>query len=131
MRRQLERINFSISSCDSAIVAYDSFVLCRFLLSLSSCVRCLVIDDQLTVLPIASKTLNVEPVDKSCIRFECEEELKELKESLKESQPAGSLVDCCRTLDQVRFFFFLTENAVPNVFTYYCFSYLIVRLKLC
>lgn len=29
-------------------------------------------------------------------------ELQELKESLQDTQPVGVLVDCCRTLDQVR-----------------------------
>lgn len=28
-------------------------------------------------------------------------ELKELKESLQDTQPVGVLVDCCKTLDQV------------------------------
>ncbi|XP_065209753.1 RNA cytidine acetyltransferase isoform X2 [Planococcus citri] len=74
----------------------------RFLLSLSSCDRCLVIDDQLTVLPIASKALNVEPVDKSNVLFESEEELVELKESLKDTQPVSCLVNCCKTIDQAK-----------------------------
>lgn len=35
----------------------------RFLLSLADNPRCLVLDDSLTVLPISSKTAQVEPVD--------------------------------------------------------------------
>lgn len=31
-----------------------------------------------------------------------EQELKDLKESLQDTQPVGVLVDCCRTMDQVR-----------------------------
>lgn len=31
-----------------------------------------------------------------------EQELKGLKESLQDTQPVGVLVDCCRTMDQVR-----------------------------
>lgn len=45
-------------------------ITCRFnerlILSLADCKRCLVIDDQLTILPISSKTANVEPEDVSC-----------------------------------------------------------------
>lgn len=31
-----------------------------------------------------------------------DQELKDLKESLQDTQPVGVLVDCCRTMDQVR-----------------------------
>ena len=31
-----------------------------------------------------------------------EEELKSLKESLRDTQPLGVIINCCRTLDQVR-----------------------------
>lgn len=31
-----------------------------------------------------------------------EQELKDLKESLQDTQPVGVLVDCCKTMDQVR-----------------------------
>lgn len=31
-----------------------------------------------------------------------EVELKELKDSLQDTQPVGAIVNCCRTLDQVR-----------------------------
>lgn len=31
-----------------------------------------------------------------------EQELKDLKESLQDTQPVGVLVDCCRTMDQVQ-----------------------------
>lgn len=33
-----------------------------------------------------------------------EQELKDLKESLQDTQPVGVLVDACRTMDQVRAF---------------------------
>lgn len=74
---------------------------CRFLLSLTSNSRCLVIDDQLNVLPISSKVLKVEPVDKQSIQSEYEEQLNDLKESLRDTQPVSSLINCCKTLDQV------------------------------
>lgn len=44
-------------------------VTCRFnerlILSLADCQRCLVVNDDLTVLPLSSKTINVEPVNVS------------------------------------------------------------------
>lgn len=44
-------------------------VKCRFnerlILSLADCDRCLLVNDNLTVLPLSSKTANVEPVDVS------------------------------------------------------------------
>lgn len=69
----------------------------RFLLSLASCKRCLVVDDQLSVLPISSHNLHVNPVDAV---LENNSELNDLKESLKDTQPISSLVNCCKTLDQ-------------------------------
>uniref|UniRef100_A0A3P9PQ78 RNA cytidine acetyltransferase n=1 Tax=Poecilia reticulata TaxID=8081 RepID=A0A3P9PQ78_POERE len=77
----------------------------RFILSLSSCKNCVVIDDQLNILPISSHMANIKPVppktqeDGSSPR---EQELKELKESLQDTQPVGVLVDSCRTLDQAK-----------------------------
>ena len=35
---------------------------CRFILSLASCKTCMVIDDQLNILPISSHTLNIKGV---------------------------------------------------------------------
>lgn len=71
----------------------------RFLLSLASCKRCLVVDDQLSVLPISSHNLHVNPVD---AMPEDNTELNDLKESLKDTQPISSLVNCCKTLDQAK-----------------------------
>ncbi|XP_071453035.1 RNA cytidine acetyltransferase isoform X2 [Hetaerina americana] len=70
----------------------------RFLLSLATCSRCLVVDDQLRVLPLSSHVLSVEPLSKS--EEKVDTELEALKESLKDTQPVGVLVACCRTLDQ-------------------------------
>uniref|UniRef100_A0A6Q2ZQL4 RNA cytidine acetyltransferase n=1 Tax=Esox lucius TaxID=8010 RepID=A0A6Q2ZQL4_ESOLU len=76
----------------------------RFILSLSSCKTCVVIDDQLNVLPISSHIANIKPVppktqDSLSPR---EQELKELKESLQDTQPVGVLVDTCKTMDQAK-----------------------------
>lgn len=75
---------------------------------MSSNLRCLVVNDQLTVLPITSRTLNVEPIDKQSIHSEKADELNELKESLKDTQPVSALLNCCKTFDQV------LENLIPS-----------------
>jgi len=77
----------------------------RFILSLSSCKTCVAIDDQLNILPISSHIANIKAVtpktqdDPPSPR---EQELKELKESLQDTQPVGVLVDCCKTMDQAK-----------------------------
>jgi len=73
----------------------------RFLLSLATCARCLVVDDQLTVLPISSHNLQVDPVGKPDPP-PSEQELADLKESLQDTQPVGVLVNCCKTVDQAK-----------------------------
>ncbi|XP_050990993.1 RNA cytidine acetyltransferase [Labeo rohita] len=77
----------------------------RFILSLASCKTCVVIDDQLNILPISSHITNIKPVppktqdDGLSPR---EQELKDLKESLQDTQPVGVLVDGCKTMDQAK-----------------------------
>ncbi|KAM0725527.1 RNA cytidine acetyltransferase [Formica fusca] len=73
----------------------------RFLLSLASCTRCLVIDDQLNVLPISSHNLRIEPVHKSGVSEE-QSSLDTLKESLQDTQPVSALINCCKTVDQAK-----------------------------
>lgn len=80
------------------------FIFFRFLLSLSTNSRCLAMDDELTVLPLTSKVLNIEPINKQNINFENEEKLNELKGNLRDTQPVSALISCCKTLDQVKFF---------------------------
>ncbi|CAG9782247.1 unnamed protein product [Diatraea saccharalis] len=70
----------------------------RFLLSLADNPRCLILDDSLTVLPISSKTAQVEPVDN--IPEKVNPKLTGLVSSLSDSPPAGPLVALCRTYDQ-------------------------------
>lgn len=71
------------------------------MLSLVSCDRCLVVDDQLTVLPISSKVLDLVPEEKTNIQSINDQELIALKENMKDTQPVGCLVSCCKTVDQV------------------------------
>ncbi|KAI9136920.1 putative nucleolar ATPase Kre33 [Paraphysoderma sedebokerense] len=77
----------------------------RFILSLGGCQNCLVVDDELNVLPI-SLGKNVKPLPPAKAGDEAvtetQKELKELKESLKDTQPVGTLVNCARTLDQAK-----------------------------
>ncbi|KAE8365097.1 GNAT acetyltransferase 2-domain-containing protein [Aspergillus caelatus] len=77
----------------------------RFILSLGSCDSCLVVDDELNVLPISGGK-NVKPlpppdsIDTS--NTGTKKELKEIKESLADSQPVGSLISLARTVDQAK-----------------------------
>lgn len=71
----------------------------RFLLSLTSCARCLVIDDQFHVLPISMHNLNIQPTVK-ITSIDNISKLENLKENLRDTQPVSTLLDCCKTLDQ-------------------------------
>lgn len=73
----------------------------RFMLSLASCTRCLVVDDQLNVLPMSSHNLRIEPVHKSDV-LEEQSSLDTLKESLQDTQPVSALINCCKTVDQAK-----------------------------
>ncbi|XP_037622753.1 RNA cytidine acetyltransferase [Sebastes umbrosus] len=77
----------------------------RFILSLASCKNCVVIDDQLNILPISSHMANIKAVPPKTQEDGLsprEQELKDLKESLQDTQPVGVLVDSCRTMDQAK-----------------------------
>ncbi|XP_062860160.1 RNA cytidine acetyltransferase isoform X2 [Trichomycterus rosablanca] len=77
----------------------------RFILSLSSCKSCLVIDDQLNVLPISKHIANIKPVQPKTQEdglLAEERELEVLKESLQDMQPVCVLVDSCKTIDQAK-----------------------------
>lgn len=75
----------------------------RFLLSLASCKTCVVMDDELNVLPISSHIRSITPVpvkEDSEGLSEAERDLKNLKEQLNDDFPAGPLIKKCCTLDQ-------------------------------
>ncbi|XP_068595911.1 RNA cytidine acetyltransferase [Brachionichthys hirsutus] len=77
----------------------------RFILSLASCKNCVVIDDQLNMLPISSHMASIKPIPAKAQEdglSPLEQELKDLKASLQDTQPVGVLVDCCRTMDQAK-----------------------------
>ncbi|KAJ5084867.1 RNA cytidine acetyltransferase [Penicillium alfredii] len=77
----------------------------RFILSLGSCDSCLVVDDELNVLPISGgKDVKPLPPPESTDESNSgtKKELKEIKESLAESQPVGPLLNLARTVDQAK-----------------------------
>ncbi|KAJ5224264.1 RNA cytidine acetyltransferase [Penicillium citrinum] len=77
----------------------------RFILSLGSCDSCLVVDDELNVLPISGGK-NVKPLPPPESTDESssgtKKELKDIKESLADTQPVGPLVSLARTTDQAK-----------------------------
>ncbi|KAH9669509.1 RNA cytidine acetyltransferase 1 [Citrus sinensis] len=75
----------------------------RFLLSLASCRACVVMDDELNVLPISShiRSITAVPVKEDSEGLsEAERDLKDLKEQLCDDFPVGPLIKKCSTLDQ-------------------------------
>ncbi|KDP35269.1 hypothetical protein JCGZ_09428 [Jatropha curcas] len=75
----------------------------RFLLSLASCKACVVMDDELNILPISSHMRSITPVpvkEDSEGLSEAERDLKNLKEQLHDDFPVGPLIKRCCTLDQ-------------------------------
>ncbi|XP_055833006.1 RNA cytidine acetyltransferase 1-like [Solanum dulcamara] len=75
----------------------------RFILSLASCETCIVMDDELNILPISSHTRRITAVpvqEDSEGLSEAERELRNLKEQLNEDFPVGPLIRKCCTLDQ-------------------------------
>jgi N-acetyltransferase 10 len=75
----------------------------RFILSLGSCPTCLVLDDELNVLPIsAGKDIASIPSSSSSANSAAAAELKQLKASLADTQPVGAVVDVTVTLDQAK-----------------------------
>ncbi|KAK3659450.1 N-acetyltransferase 10 [Elasticomyces elasticus] len=76
----------------------------RFILSLGECNSCLVIDDEMNVLPVSGGKSIVErkPSADDEGKSATQMELDEIKESLKDTQPVGSLVQLAKTTDQAK-----------------------------
>ncbi|KAI9320989.1 GNAT acetyltransferase 2-domain-containing protein [Dichotomocladium elegans] len=76
----------------------------RFILSLGSSENCLVVDDELNVLPISMgkhvKPMSIKSSEES--KSAEEMELDELKESLADTEPVNSLVKNTKTVDQAK-----------------------------
>lgn len=91
----------------------------RFILSVADCKQCLVVDDELNILPISAHVKSITPVVLPALNnadaadgdeqqysevfvSEQEHELNKLKADMQEAPPIGSLVQVCRTLDQAK-----------------------------
>ena len=76
----------------------------RFILSLGSCESCLVIDDEMNVLPVSGGKTVVEkkPSDGDVGNSSKRQELEDVKESFADTQPIGPLVRLSRTIDQAK-----------------------------
>ncbi|KAK5124243.1 hypothetical protein LTR85_001946 [Meristemomyces frigidus] len=76
----------------------------RFILSLGSCDSCLVVDDEMNVLPISGgksvveKKMSEEDEGKSA----AQQELDKIKESLADTQLVGPLIQLAKTTDQAK-----------------------------
>ncbi|KAF2626954.1 N-acetyltransferas-like protein [Macroventuria anomochaeta] len=77
----------------------------RFLLSLGKCDSCLVVDDELNVLPISGgkHVRQLAPPDPELEgKTPKAKELEEIKESLADTPPVGDLVKLAKTVDQAK-----------------------------
>ncbi|KAF2266091.1 DUF699-domain-containing protein [Lojkania enalia] len=96
----------------------------RFILSLGKCESCLVVDDELNVLPISGGK-HVKQLVPPDPEFEGKtpkaKELEEIKESLADSPPVGSLVKLAKTVDQAKalltFVDAIAEKTLQNTVT--------------
>ena len=77
----------------------------RFILSLGSCESCLVVDDELNVLPISGGK-SVQPLPPTITGNEDlqpnKKELNEIKDTLAENKPVGPLISLAKTVDQAK-----------------------------
>lgn len=73
----------------------------RFILSLGSCADCLILDDELNVLPI-SKARDIVPLDDERGKSKTNDELKDLAKNLADTKPVGDLIKLAKTLDQAQ-----------------------------
>ncbi|KAI0314072.1 DUF699-domain-containing protein [Amylostereum chailletii] len=88
---------YRTSSHDDVVVRFDE----RFILSLGSCDDCLVLDDELNVLPI-SRGKDIKAVEEDRGQGKEHSELVDLKDSLAETKPVGDLIKLAKTVDQAQ-----------------------------
>lgn len=90
---------YRTSSHDAVVARFNE----RFILSLGSCTDCLVLDDELNVLPL-SKAKDIAPLEDGVLPPDPHAaELRELQAGLTESAPhVSALVKLARTCDQAR-----------------------------
>ncbi|XP_010504732.1 PREDICTED: RNA cytidine acetyltransferase 2 [Camelina sativa] len=94
----------------------------RFLLSLASCKACVVMDDELNILPLSShiRSITQVPTEKDSEGLsEAERDLKSLKDELSDDFPVGPLIKKCCTLDQgkavISFFDAILDKALRSI----------------
>lgn len=99
MRTYLQDVHarYRTSAHDTVVARFNE----RFILSLGSCDDCLVLDDELNVLPI-SRGKDIRPIEEERGKGKAESELKDLKDSLADTKPIGELVKLAKTLDQAQ-----------------------------
>ncbi|CCA70074.1 related to KRE33-Killer toxin REsistant protein [Serendipita indica DSM 11827] len=89
------------SSGDSVVARFNE----RFILSLAACDDCLVLDDELNVLPI-SRGKDITPLEEDELRSgegkAAAKQLQELKDSLQNDRLKQDLVNLTRTIDQAQ-----------------------------
>ncbi|KAI0769934.1 GNAT acetyltransferase 2-domain-containing protein [Fomes fomentarius] len=88
---------YRTSAHDSVVARFNE----RFILSLGSCDDCLVLDDELNVLPI-SRGKDIKPLEEARGKSKEENELKDLKDNLADTKPVGELVKLAKTIDQAQ-----------------------------
>lgn len=79
----------------------------RFILSLGACQRCLLLDDELNILPISSAAKTMRPLaapkdDEDAERSPAAQSLIDLRESLRDTMPIGALLNAAKTFDQAK-----------------------------
>ncbi|KAG5643732.1 hypothetical protein DXG03_009722 [Asterophora parasitica] len=89
---------YRTSSHDAVVARFNE----RFILSLGSCDDCLVLDDELNVLPISRGKDITAIEDTPGKNKEVDTELKDLKTTLEDTKPAGDLVKLAKTIDQAQ-----------------------------
>ncbi|KAJ7447247.1 GNAT acetyltransferase 2-domain-containing protein [Mycena latifolia] len=90
---------YRTSSHDSVVARFNE----RFILSLGSCEDCLVLDDELNVLPI-SRGKDITPIAEDSVPKASPDQaqLVDLRETLADATPAGPLLTLSKTLDQAQ-----------------------------
>ncbi|KRY23686.1 Trehalase, partial [Trichinella patagoniensis] len=88
----------------------------RFLLSLASCKTCLLLDDELNVLPLSSAVSAIDPASAEAKQKVASNatELKQLIESMSDAPTVGKLLKQCKTLDQEHIDYEVVQSVNPE-----------------
>ena len=107
---------YRTSAHDQVVARFNE----RFILSLGSCDDCLVLDDELNVLPI-SRGKDIKPLEDKPGKAKEQSELEGLKETLLDTKPVGELIKLAKTLDQAQailtFFDAISEKTLSSTVT--------------